>query len=480
MRQLRFLAFAVLSFVAALLGTLLSPSTWLHKSLAVALCGVLSADPALCTSNAIVAHSQEASATNPVNVETTQFSDLLAQRLRDFDDDTPKSPPRPSSNNPKPTFNRNDSGANIPVRRPDFDDSPSTPTNINSSSNFSNNDKSNIVLRRKTFRGCEVITNTSKNNGVGDKLSLLSVEYLSNNQKYCGQSFIIKFSQNFDRIEINLSNGEKSVLENLNQNDKIYFVSFDAQGRSSRLELRIPDEIRQIANNINHYDYIASKTKNGKVCEVIEEYCKNMDKVSTNLGMIQLAVALGGLAGTPLTAGASAAGAVTVEIFLEMIELGLNVAQLPCFVYFGGNPPIPFGKLFKILSRATKLPVNIFESKKISSFISKSMSGSGKFMGDTVGDPELASAIKGIASAISDGLQDQTLEHLIDKSDAIGKYLNQFNPPPDKELSLREQNRNTLTENFFRGVGSPFSPICEDKKDREILTQNFNRVNTEF
>jgi len=126
MRKLRFLSIAVISFVAALFGAFLSPSTWLHKSLAVALCGVLSANPALCTNNAIAIHSQEASAINPVKVETTQFSDLLAQRSRDFDDDTPKSPPRPNPNNPKPTFNRNDSGANIPVRRPDFDDEERT------------------------------------------------------------------------------------------------------------------------------------------------------------------------------------------------------------------------------------------------------------------------------------------------------------------------------------------------------------------
>ena len=97
MRQLRFLAFAVISFVAALLGALLSPSTWLHKALAVALCGVLSANPALCTNNAIAVHSQEASATNPVKVETTQFSDLLADRSREFLDDNSS----PSPNNPK-------------------------------------------------------------------------------------------------------------------------------------------------------------------------------------------------------------------------------------------------------------------------------------------------------------------------------------------------------------------------------------------
>jgi hypothetical protein len=123
MRQLRFLAFAVISFVAALLGALLSPSTWLHKALAVALCGVLSANPALCTNNAIAVHSQEASAINPVKVETTQFSDLLVQRSRDFDDDTPKSPPRPNPNNPKPPSFPNDPGSNFPVRSPDFDDS---------------------------------------------------------------------------------------------------------------------------------------------------------------------------------------------------------------------------------------------------------------------------------------------------------------------------------------------------------------------
>ena len=106
MRQLRFLAFAVISFVAALFGALLSPSTWLHKSLAVALCGVLSANPALCTNNAIAVHSQEASATNPVKVETTKSNNLLSDRSREFLDDTPPSIPQQINN---PSVNRNNS-----------------------------------------------------------------------------------------------------------------------------------------------------------------------------------------------------------------------------------------------------------------------------------------------------------------------------------------------------------------------------------
>lgn len=118
MRKLRFLAFAVISFVAALFGALLSPSTWLHKSLAVALCGVLSANPALCTNNAIAVHSQEASATNPVKVETTQSHNLLADRANDFGVDTPKSSP---NNNPKPPSFPNEVSPNTPVRSPDFD-----------------------------------------------------------------------------------------------------------------------------------------------------------------------------------------------------------------------------------------------------------------------------------------------------------------------------------------------------------------------
>jgi hypothetical protein len=130
MRQLRFLAFAVISFVAALLGDLLSPSTWLHKSLAVALCGVLSANPALCTNNAIAVHSQEASATNPVKVETTKSSDLLTQRSRDFDDQSTTSPRINQRSNP-PT-----SDPNTNFIRPEFDNPNlgNTPLNPNNSS----------------------------------------------------------------------------------------------------------------------------------------------------------------------------------------------------------------------------------------------------------------------------------------------------------------------------------------------------------
>lgn len=83
MRRMRFLVVALISFVVTLFGAFLSPSTWLHKSLALALCGLLSTNPALCTNNAIAAtQSQEANATNPVKVETTLPSSLNSQRSR--------------------------------------------------------------------------------------------------------------------------------------------------------------------------------------------------------------------------------------------------------------------------------------------------------------------------------------------------------------------------------------------------------------
>jgi len=131
MRKLRFLAFAVISFVAALFGALLSPNTWLHKSLAVALCGVLSANPALCTNNAIAAHSQEASATNPVKVETTQSNNLLADRANDFD----TAPMTPSNNPPRSNSSRSTELLGSPSDDNKSANSGSSNSNTNSDEN---------------------------------------------------------------------------------------------------------------------------------------------------------------------------------------------------------------------------------------------------------------------------------------------------------------------------------------------------------
>jgi len=198
MRRMRFLAIAVISFVAALFGTLLSPSTWLHKSLAVALCGVLSANPALCTNNAIAVHSQDASATNPVKVETTQFSDLLAQRSRDFDDDTPKSPPRANPNNPQKQSYPTDSGGGPPQRSREFD--------------------------RPSPEFDDAINNAAKN-------SALDLEQISNEiDKYASQSaesaackFLKKNSRN--RIPLqNKPNNQSPTEQNICKNDGKYAV----------------------------------------------------------------------------------------------------------------------------------------------------------------------------------------------------------------------------------------------------------------
>ncbi|MEA5621192.1 hypothetical protein VB711_25645 [Cronbergia sp. UHCC 0137] len=374
----------------------------------------------------------------------------MVQRSREFDDDQPTT--SPSGSNPQAPSFPQDPGPNQPLRRPDFDDdSPTT-----SSPTISNNTKSDFTLRKKTFRGCEFILNTAQQNQTNKKLSLISVEYLANNQSPCGQSFTVKFAQDFNKIEIEFANGERSILENLNRNDVVNFISFDYQGKSSRTEIKIPNEIREIISSIDRHDYLVSKSKSGakngdKACKGMEDYCKGMDKVSTNLGMLELAVAFTG-------------PGVVLEGYLAIIDLVLNFGQLPCFATFGGDPPLPFGDLFKVLSKANKIPVN-FDSKKISRFGSKMVTGMGKFMGDTVGDPELGSSIRTITAGIANGLRGRELQELIDDPKTFQKYYEQFNP---KEQNLREQNRDSLTEKFFRDAGLPFSPLCQDKKDREL------------
>ncbi|MBD2152794.1 VWD domain-containing protein [Pseudanabaena sp. FACHB-1277] len=232
MRQLRFLAFAVISFVAALLGALLSPSTWLHKSLAVALCGVLSANPALCTSNAIAVHSQEASATNPVKVETTKSSDLLTQRSSDFDDDTPKSPPRPNSNNPKPPSFPNEVSPSTPVRRPDFDDDTTIATN---NRNFQSKNVKVREIKNKVYEVAHVST---------QKCQVTRILNLSNRRPYVERTKIESLNlntcpistyefihQSDGSLEVRLSPSELISFKVDSISQKIFIIHVSGEGQ---------------------------------------------------------------------------------------------------------------------------------------------------------------------------------------------------------------------------------------------------------
>lgn len=335
MRQLRFLAFAVISFVAALLGALLSPSTWLHKALAVALCGVLSANPALCTNNAIAVHSQEASATNPVKAETTQFSDLLVQRSRDFDDDTPKSPLRPNLNNPKPPSFPNEVSPNTPVRRPDFDEAPNQQTNVTDRISFFNRLYRQITsdtfeIEFSSNKGCKFVISIRKK---GDEIYQESIKFTSPSAEICGLSGFTAFaSPDGNQMDIKIDNSSDYItIQRIDENN----LKATLKNVSGTRELGVfPVQQSKGLNKDNSKIFNSFKEKN----IITEAGCTAARRNCA--GIAAMAGVAGALALIPNPLSSP---------ILATISLGASLFGVGCWFMFGGAIPFPPALSKKVL-----------------------------------------------------------------------------------------------------------------------------------
>jgi hypothetical protein len=96
MAKIRFIALTIITFILTLIPTLLQPGRVLNRILATVMCGILSFDSTACTVN-LAKSSNKVLAISPPTIEkiiTDNFENLLADRSREFDDDTP-----PSENN---------------------------------------------------------------------------------------------------------------------------------------------------------------------------------------------------------------------------------------------------------------------------------------------------------------------------------------------------------------------------------------------
>jgi len=348
MRKLRFLAFAVISFVAALLGALLSPSTWLHKSLAVALCGVLSANPALCTNNAIaIAQSQEASATNPVKVETTQSNNLLTQRSGDFDDDTPKYPPRPNPNNPKPPSFPNDPGSNFPVRSPDFDSSGSSGS-VNLEIEPGMLDLMDAkALSKDTFE----ITLKSRENCILkavfkadiNESFFESANYIPKNASACGSnSYSFIFQNKNSKIIVESSSKERMIFEKIDNNTGRFFYKQGNQDIQQEFPLSNETSISETRSNflLSSSKLMPISKNKAMVSRWLDRYTQyeNQIECGTLRALCDIVPFMQAAAAIQVASGiAASSGAVTFLLHY--------LGSVGCYMVFGGVPPIPLGSV---------------------------------------------------------------------------------------------------------------------------------------
>lgn len=119
MRRIRFVAFALISFIAALVAVIFTPSTFLNRAIATALCTVFSFNSTVWMGSLAQSSERLLAANPPVEERTISdgFGDWLVQRSREFDDDKPVSTP-PSGNPNVPPYPQQPSPNII---RPEFD-----------------------------------------------------------------------------------------------------------------------------------------------------------------------------------------------------------------------------------------------------------------------------------------------------------------------------------------------------------------------
>lgn len=131
MRRMRFLALGIVSFVVAIVGTLLVPGTFFNRAFSAALCTLFSFNWTFCTVD-LGGNSQRVVAANPPAVVADISDYLQAQRDPSEFGDEPSTPSPQQSNPQAPPFPQ-DPGPNFPVRD-DFNNGDGATQNSDGSS----------------------------------------------------------------------------------------------------------------------------------------------------------------------------------------------------------------------------------------------------------------------------------------------------------------------------------------------------------
>jgi hypothetical protein len=338
MRRIRLLAFALISFVAVLLGTFLSPCTWLHRAISLSLCGLLSFNSTFCTVSSIKS-AEEANAINPTKIETPLANIanyLLTQRSREFDDTPSTIPTLPNTNSAPPPFPV-DPGPNFPVRHPDFDNGNQQTAIATHRSYFTPSfrklSSDRFELEMVSPEGCKfvnIIRKTEK------QIYQESIKFIPSSIEACkAEAFTASLQPNGERIEVQMQASRSSLIIEKVNSSLIKRTYTDSTGKSTSDSITIPEKYRKLLTAEAN-----SKSISSTLCKVAEAAC---DALSIITGLGALANLAGG--GVAIAGGILVANPATAPI-AALVALAGGVA---CFAMFGGVPPIfsTLGNLFK-------------------------------------------------------------------------------------------------------------------------------------
>lgn len=375
MQRLRLLVLGIVGF----LGVFFAHGSWLNRLLAFALCGVLGADSGLCM-------AQVAKYSGQANATTTT---LLSQRSREFDD-----PPTPSpANNPQAPPFPLDAGPNF--IRPDFDGRSSTQPPQPPQNNTNQQPLQNIdepATRRAeltTVQGCKFVINT----GIpGNSIAPTSIEYTSENEQSCGQSFVTQVSEKGRRVEVIQKAGDRLIINYISAD--LVRVSYTDKSRKTTTEdIQIPREVLQSLVQPSHSNLFSNNLFSNNIeiaqnkdlidtskltCEELRDYCETVKIMSTLIGFLQVA-------SLPLTLVGIG---VAFEGALGVAGLGVSFLQLPCFIALGGDPPIPWNTSIRAADSLRRFGSRLSTVNRVASSRSSSLGE----LGRAVYDESLSSA----------------------------------------------------------------------------------------
>lgn len=487
MRRIRLFVLAIASFLTVTCGS------FLQRAIALTMCGILGINSPAC----YLLGNRVNAAVPPVSSNAT----IIAQNIDIFSPDgggTSSPPPNDIFSPPNPQTPPPSGGDDI-FAPPNSQNNPRNQNNQNISDPPSSSPinlqqaATNIKqISSTTIEGCLITVNTKILNG---KAFTDSIEFVAKDEESCGTSFKSKFSPDNNSIEITNSQGEKSILEKIDsQSFKITYtdtsnkdiqIKFeiisakqvrltypDYSGKITVSTFEIPDAIEiptSILSSAKNLQLVAHKSNlaaSSKLpyqrgialenslllsqskfdpCKEFKESCKSLDEASDLVGTAEAVTTLTGIAAIPVI------GQV-IEGTLAGLDTALSFTRIPCFVAYGGDPPIPFSKAIKVAGKGLRVAGKIGDSRNVR------MAG--------IQASKFAKRIENIENKIDDlqhGTSDEKVKAAQDLADKF------YEDKQDEETTWTDKIRDKL------GLSAP----CKDKEDKnDIATQPTSRPQT--
>jgi len=357
MGRIKFRIIALISFLLVIGGS------FFKRVVAVTLCGVLSVNSPACYflgQNRAIAASPAASESSTIIAQTDIFRNDGGGNNNQGDTDTFRND---GGNNTPP-----DSGTDIFIN-PDNQNKPDNNSPFNNQKPAPDDTK----ISSTTIEGCKIELTFQDNNGIK---SIESVNYFASNEELCGQSFITTVTNSGNRVKTVESQGQTSILERLSNKD-FRLTNINEYGEKILADLEINDsrevavkyiddsnktviktfdipqevnipnsfwESNEISSSLSKQKQNSSKFSNKSgsfdACEEFEDLCNSISKASDMVGIVESVSIITGIGAIPIIGQ-------TIQGTLAAVDTGLSFAQIPCFVAYGGDPPIPFAKALK-------------------------------------------------------------------------------------------------------------------------------------